>query len=87
MKKITSALIGILFIALAYGSADSEDVKKCDTSSEGYRIGYKIGEKSVWDTPEEDLRMSNNGFGNIGEVPPCWEEGFRDAKEAKNKEQ
>lgn len=81
-KIISSTLIVGAFILIAYGSGsdDKKNEVKCDTSNEGYKSGYNAGKTSLWDTPEAYIRECNNGAGMIGEVPPCWNEGFRDAR-------
>lgn len=53
----------------------------CDMNNEGYKSGYKAGKASIWSTPEDEIRECNNGAGMIGEVPECWKEGFRAAKQ------
>ncbi len=74
------------FLTTAIASGESNNsseeidnnVNNCDSTTEGYKIGYTVGEESEWDTPEEHIRNCNNGHGMVGEVPPCWKEGFRD---------
>ena len=77
-KIISSIALISLFLFISYGSGKEKDEVKCDSSNEGYKIGYKIGKNSLWDDPETYLRECNRGNGMIGEVPPCWREGFRD---------
>lgn len=66
-------------IAQACSNSSSEETE-CNSSDAEYQKGFEEGKNSPFDTPEEWKREINNGAGLIGEVSPCWEEGFRDAK-------
>jgi hypothetical protein len=78
-KIISSTVIVGVFLLFAFGSGSAKKNEvKCDSSNEGYKSGYNAGKSSIWDTPEAYIRECNNGAGMIGEVPPCWNEGFRD---------
>ena len=82
LKIISSTFIVGAFLIIAFGSGndDKKNEVKCDNSNAGYKSGYEAGKSSIWDTPEAYKRECNNGYGMIGEVPPCWDEGFRDAR-------
>ena len=86
IKTIGSAIIVASFMFLAFGSGndDKKSEVKCDNSNEGYKSGYEAGRHSLWDTPEAFKRKCNNGYGMIGKVPPCWDEGFIDGYNNKN---
>ena len=73
-------LIGTVTLSSCGNGSRKMDEVKCDASNEGYKSGYNAGKNSLWDTPEAYKRECNNGYGMIGEVPPCWDEGFRDAR-------
>jgi hypothetical protein len=89
MKKIIklhlSLFTKILFLLISYASGDSESDKKkeCSSSNEGYKIGYEAGKTSLWSTPEAFKKNCNRGYGMIGEVPECWDEGFVDGYNSK----
>jgi hypothetical protein len=88
MKRIIIlSTIGLLFIVLAAASSDSakEGSKnpECGPNDSGYKMGFEIGKTSAWDTPEGHIRNCNRGAGMIGEVPPCWHEGFRAGHDAR----
>jgi hypothetical protein len=82
-KSITNVLITCLFLFVAYGSGEEKIEMKCDTSVSGYNSGYEAGKNSVWDDSYTHISECNNGNGMIGEVPPCWHEGFKDGHDSK----
>lgn len=72
----------IISLISCKNNSDSDE-NKCNSSSEGYKLGYEVGRKSIWSSPETHKRECNNGNGMIGKVPPCWDEGFRDGYNSK----
>ncbi len=79
LKTLGATVVAIVFLIFAYGSGeDKKNKATCSTSDSGYKSGYESGKKSVWSSPDTYIRESNNGYGMLGEVPPCWHEGFRE---------
>ena len=81
---IATLLVSLGMIAQSCSSSDSDEETECSSSDAEYRKGFEEGKNSPYDTPEEWKREVNNGFGVIGEIPPCWDEGFIDAKNSSN---
>jgi hypothetical protein len=82
-KIIGSTIIAMAFLLIAFGSGEEKSEMKCDTSVAGYNSGYEAGKTSVWDDSYTHISECNNGNGMIGEVPPCWHEGFKDGHDSK----
>lgn len=80
VRKITTVLLLAIVLMSCGGNGNKKEIT-CDSSNAGYQLGYKIGQTAIWNTPEEYIRECNNGTGMIGEVPECWKEGFRAAKQ------
>ncbi|MBV6483876.1 MAG: hypothetical protein KFKLKKLM_00336 [Flavobacteriales bacterium] len=76
IKKIETIFIVVLCNLILIGCSNNID---CNNTIDGYKSGYEIGMQGRWITPEEYIRNCNNGNGMLGNVPPCWKEGYRDA--------
>lgn len=83
IKFFTTVAAFCLFLFIAFASGETEAKEECNSSSKGYKIGYETGKTSLWSDPETHKRECNNGAGMIGEVPPCWNEGFVDGYNGK----
>jgi len=83
IKIIVSLLVVGLFLFMAFGSGNDKGKVECDSKSEGYKKGYETGKHSPWDDPNTYIRECNNGYGMIGTLPPCWNEGFIDGYQNK----
>lgn len=87
LKQFTTILVFVsfVFVAIATGNDEKTTEVECDSSSRGYKLGYEVGKESIYDNPATYKRECNNGYGMIGEVPPCWDEGFIDGYNSEKK--
>jgi len=80
MVRIITTTFLLATVLMSCGGGKNKETT-CNASNEGYKSGYEAGKTSIWNTPEDHMRECNNGAGMIGEVPECWKDGFRAAKQ------
>ena len=89
MKRKINLVIGSILLVsiglLTFSCSESAtEETECNNSNQAYRNGYEAGKTSLYDSPETYKNECNNGAGMIGDVPPCWDEGFIDGHNSSN---
>ena len=79
---VCGVLLFNLLVYLTHRKGSGEKEAKCDHSSEGYKLGFSAGKENgiIWPEPWDYKKKCNNGYGMIGDVPPCFDDGYIDGR-------